>query len=89
MDDSIKDIGELSEEEKLKAWTSWIRSEVNAVLDIYLPVTMRGDINIKYFPKVVESLETGDVLDESKAEGVRISLDFVFDKTIDLNKPRQ
>ena len=86
--DNIQEISELSVEDKQEAWYNWVRSEVNAVLDIYLPEANSGHINIKYHPRVVEVLETGPVFDNSKASGVTISIAFGFEKPIDLTKPR-
>jgi hypothetical protein len=86
--DNIKEISDLSVEDKQEAWYNWVRSEVNSVLDIYLPESNSGHINIKYHPHIVERLETGPVYDNSKASGVTISIAFGFDKSIDLTKPR-
>jgi len=79
-----KDIQELTPEEKAQAWADWVRSEVEAALNIYLPVAKSGHININYYPHVVETLDTGDVLDKSKADGVLLSIIFEFEKPIKL-----
>jgi hypothetical protein len=86
--ENIQEISELSSEDKAAAWCNWVRSEVNAALDIYLVEAMNGHINIKYHPHVVEILETGPVIDDSKADGVTISIAFEFEKSLDLTKPR-
>jgi len=46
--------------------------------------TKSGHININYYPHVVETLDTGDVLDKSKADGVLLSIIFEFEKPIKL-----
>lgn len=83
-----RDITELTLEEKATAWKAWVRSEVNAALDIYLDVAEAGNINVRYYPHVVERLETGDQVDKNKADGVLLSVEFVFEEPIDLTKPR-
>jgi len=84
----VHDLKNFTEEERIKAWEAWIRSEVNAALDIYLPISIVGNVNVHYYPHVVEVLETGPVTDDTKSDGVLISLVFDFEKPIDLNKPR-
>jgi len=74
-------------DEKAEAWESWVKSEVNAALNIYLSKASSSNINIRYFPTVIEELETGPVLDETSARGVLISLELLFENPIDLNKP--
>ena len=83
-----KDLKDLTDEERAAAWEAWIRSEVNAALDIYLPISVFGNVNTHYYPHVIEELESGPVTDNSKAGGVLISLAFDFEKPIDLTKPR-
>lgn len=81
-----KELLGMTADEKAAAWEDWVRSEVNAALDIYLSRASSSNINIRYFPVVVEELETGPVLDETTAKGVLISIELLFENPIDLNK---
>ena len=86
--DIIQNLEGLSEEDRTIAWANWVRSEVNAALDIYLPIALSGQINVKYYPRVIEVLENGPALDETKASGVLLSVVLEFEKPIDLTKQR-
>jgi hypothetical protein len=85
----VQEIKDLSPEEKAQAWEDWVRSEVNAALDIYLPKAISGNINVRYYPHVVEVLESGPQTDDSKADGVLLSIVFDFENPIDLTEPRE
>jgi hypothetical protein len=82
----VEDIKELTQEEKELAWEKWVRSEVNAALDIYLPSAVNGHINIKYSPLEVERLESGPVYDENRVTGVLLSILFDFENPIEIKK---
>jgi hypothetical protein len=87
-DEVIKEIGDLTDEEKVAAWEAYVRNEVNAALDIYLPKTVSGNIGIKYVPHFISRSEAGDEVDETKADSVGIFVVLDFEEPIDLNKPR-
>lgn len=87
-DEVVEDMKDLTPEEKAEAWAKWVRSEVNSALDIYLPKALSGHINVKYYPHVVEMLESGPELDDNKADGVLLSIVFEFEEPVDLTKPR-
>jgi len=84
----VEDLSNMTAEEKAEAWAKWIRSEVNAALDIYLPIAKEGFVRIQYSPHVVERLETGPVYHATKMDAVQIALIFEFENPIDLSKPR-
>ena len=88
MEDVIKNLTGMSNEEKAEMWVNYVRNGVNSLLDIYLPAAKDGNIGIRYTPHEVERLETGPVYDETKADAVLVSLVFKFDKPIDLTKDR-
>ena len=87
-DDVVQNIAELSDTEKGEAWASWVRSEVNSALDVYLEKSKSGHINVKYYPHIVEQLESGPQTDDTKADGVQLTVILEFEKPIDLQKPR-
>lgn len=73
----VQEINEMTDEEKAIAWSNWVRSEVNAALDIYLPVAVSSNINVEYYPK-----------DSSNKDGVVLRIDLKFENSIDITKPR-
>jgi hypothetical protein len=87
-DDVVEDIKEMTPEERAEAWAKWVRSEVNSALDIYLDKAISGNINVRYYPHVIEVQEGGPVTDDTKADGVLLSIVFEFEEPIDLQKPR-
>ncbi len=86
--DIVQNISELTEEEKIQAWANWVRSEVNAALDIYIPISKKSNINVGYYAHIIETLESGDVKDPVLKGGVLLTIDLKFDKPIDITKPR-
>jgi hypothetical protein len=57
-------------------------------LDIYLPVSSEGDVNIQYHHRIVEEYENGPVYHDSEVDAVKIVVVFKFDKPVDLANPR-
>lgn len=82
----VKDVSEMTSEEKAEAWSNWIRAGVNSYLDTFLPEAKDGHINVIYKPHVIEVQECNTLLDQDKADGVVITLDFNFDNPVDLKK---
>ena len=82
MDD--KELQELLEkvppEERAAAWEEYVRGEVNALLDTFLPEAIHGNVGIKYDHPVIRiSPKTGKTeIDETKAKGVYVSIMFEF-----------
>lgn len=77
----IKEIlAEISPEERAAAWEEYVRSEVNSLLDTFLPESISGNVGVKYDHPVLRiSPKTGEAeMDESKATGVFISILFEF-----------
>ena len=86
--DKVVDLSELSPEEQERAWEDWVRSEVNAALDIYLPISKTGHVNLSYSAVVLEQTEAGPVFSDTLKDAVMISLIFDFKEPIDMTKPR-
>jgi hypothetical protein len=78
---------EMSPEDKAEAWERWVAGEVNAALGLYLPISVEGNIGVQYRYHIAGQDEQGEIVDQSKADGVTIFVDFKFEKTIDLTKP--
>jgi len=83
-----KDVSELTAEERAAAWMGYVKAEVNTALDIFLEKSKIGNIGISYMPHVVERLDTGDELDEDRADGVVITVVLEFEEPLDRTKPR-
>jgi hypothetical protein len=88
MDNVVKDVSELTKEEKAELWERYVRSEVGALLDMFLPRSIGGNVGVRYAPHVIERTEAGDLLNKDKADAVVISLVFEFEEPLDLTKPR-
>ena len=96
MDD--KEITELLEnippEERAAAWEAYVRDEVNALLDTFLPESIHGNVGIKYEHPVikVDPRSGKPVYDDKKALAVLISIMFEFAAPVEFfgeNKPEE
>ena len=69
-----------------KDWEEFVRSEVTALLDTFLPASINGNVGIRYKKPLISEMPGGvnPIYDESKAEAVQISLVFQFEKPIDI-----
>ncbi len=76
---------EIAPEERAAAWEKYVRDEVNRVLDIYLPESITGNIGIKYLhpAKGFDDKAGKPILDDKKAKGVTIVVDFEFADSIE------
>ena len=86
--DVVQNLDGMANEDKVKAWSDWVMSEIRSALDIYLPISSGSHINVGYYPHIIETLETGDVKDPILKGGVVLTIDLKFDKPIDITKPR-
>lgn len=84
----VQNLDGMTDEDKVKAWSDWVLSEIKAALDIFLPISLDSHINVGYYPHIIETLETGDVKDPILKGGVVLTIDLKFDKPIDITKPR-
>jgi len=80
-----EDVKEISPTERAAAWETYVRKEVERVLDIYLPESVTGTIGIDYIRPVlrIDSKTGKQVLNEKKAKGVSITLAFEFAEEIE------
>ena len=77
----VKDmLAEVAPEDRAAAWEAYVRTEVNALLDTFLPEAISGNVGIKYDHPVIQvNPKTGKAeIDESKATGVFVSVKFEF-----------
>ena len=70
----------VSPEERAAAWEKYVRDEVNALLDTFLPEAIAGNVGIKYdHPVKRVSAQTGQKeFDEKVAKGVIMTIMFDF-----------
>jgi hypothetical protein len=68
----------------VETWDGHVRSEVNALLDLYLPESASGNVGIKYRNPPSFMAEGGESTapDTTKISGVEINLVFDFDKVL-------
>lgn len=73
-------VKEVLPEERAAAWETYVRKEVDRVLDIYLPESITGTIGIDYVHPVlrIDSKSGKKILNEKKAKGVSVTLVFEF-----------
>lgn len=82
-----EEIKEVTLEEKAVAWEIYVRSELNSVLDIFLPISQAGNVGVQYGSPEIGKLEDGTVMfDDSKASAVMINIVLKFEKPIDMPK---
>jgi len=75
-----------------KEWEEYVRSEVSALLDIFLPVASYGNVGIKYVKPTLNQFEGGEggsQEDPTKAVGVRIGIIFRFDEPIPIGQEEE
>lgn len=85
----VKDILEgIPPEERAAAWEEYVRTEVNSLLDTFLPESISGNVGVKYEHPVERiSPRTGkQEIDATKATGVCLSIMFEFAAPIDFFK---
>jgi len=66
---------EMTEEERAEAWEVYVRSEMNAILDLYLPDAIAGNVGIKYGHPEIGTMEDGSkMFDEGKVNVVAVTM---------------
>jgi hypothetical protein len=85
-DEEKKELTEEERAEVARQWETYVRSEVNALLDIFLPNSVNGNVGIKYANPVRAKYETHTEYDTDKAIGVNINIVFMFDREVNLPK---
>jgi hypothetical protein len=81
---SDKDKVEITGFDAAEEWENYVRHEVNTVLNIFLPISNKGNIGIKYVNPVKAQYESGTEYDKNKAIGVEVKLLFKFEEEIDV-----
>jgi hypothetical protein len=83
----MNEIEEIKDETELKFgdkavtedWELYVRSEVQGLLNAFLPNSVSGDIGIAYKPLIEGTTEGGDpIFDDTQVVGVNIVLSFNF-----------
>lgn len=79
-------IEEIKFEDKVETldWDAYVKSEVGAIVDTFLPFCIAGNVGISYKSKPEGTTEGGEpIYNEKKAIGVNILLSFDFVGEID------
>lgn len=84
----VEDLTALTEDEKAAAWSKWVRNEVNSLLDIYLPLSVEGDVNIQYHHRIEANYESGPVYHDTEVDAAKVTIVFKFENPVDISKPR-
>lgn len=79
----------VTREETASRWEAYVRNELNTLLDIYLPLAVEGTVGIKYTNPVKAKYETHTVYDKTKANGVQLSIIFMFGDIMDVPKEKE
>jgi len=83
----VDEIKETTREEIAKSWEDYVREEVGNILDLYLPITERGDIGIRYGSPILGTMEDGtDIVEYNKANSVAVTLILRFESPITMPK---
>lgn len=85
MVDEIKEEQQPTPEEIAAAWENYVRGEVNTILDIFLPEAVHGNVGVRYIRpvKMIDPKTGKKVIEENKANGVQIFVEFDFADTIE------
>lgn len=83
----MEDTKEFLDSQTTTSWPDYVRSEVMALLDVYLPDAKNGNVGIRYKKPVLSLDEAGNVLayDTTKAEAVSINIVFEFYNAVDIS----
>lgn len=76
---------EVTQEEAAKAWEDYVRGEINTILDIFLPEAIHGNFGVRYMRPAsgIDPKTDKLIVDESKATGVQIFIEFDFADTVE------
>jgi hypothetical protein len=90
-DQDIKEkLVDMPPEERAKAWETYVRDEINKVLDTYLPESITGTWGIKYDNPIisVDPATSKQTIDTTKASGVHIVIHLEFADVIQFSEPK-
>jgi len=74
---------EVKQVQTTEDWEEFVKSEVLAALELFLPNSKDGKLGIVYKKTVRENTEAGPVYYENKAEGVEIIISLNFQEVMD------
>ena len=79
MDKNSKD--QVGKEEEF-SWEDYVKLEISALLNTYLPHSVNGNVGIKYIHPIVAQYEGSTDFDNNKYIGVEIKLVFQFENEL-------
>ena len=72
----------MEEKEVVTDWEVFVKSEVEAALDKFLPHSVEGKLGVIYKKSIVEETEAGPVYDTTKKSGVELIISLTFNEDI-------
>lgn len=84
MNEAIKSEEIVDDKGTTEDWELYVRSEVQSLVDTFLPVSVHGDVGISY-KRLAEGFAEGGapIFNEKKVVGVTVLLSFDFEDAID------
>jgi hypothetical protein len=79
----LEEVTEMTSEEREVAWEKWVKDGIDGLIDVFLKPASDCHYNIKYLPHVMEVQESGPVYDDSKADGVVLTVMFKFKEPVE------
>jgi len=81
----MADEKQLTSEQVAKDWEEYVRSEVNTILNKFLPEAISGSWGMKYVRPIlkIDPMSGQPIEDTTKAKGVSIIIELVFADTIE------
>lgn len=76
MDENTKD--PIEKEEEL-SWEEYVKLEISALLNTYLPHSINGNVGIKYIHPIIAQYEGSTEFNNNEYSGVEIRLVFQFE----------
>jgi hypothetical protein len=82
MDDNTKEHTDVHKQ-VTEDWEEYVRSEVSAALDMFLPDSKDGKLGVIYKKALRENTEAGPVYHDNKVDGVEIIISLNFQEVMD------
>lgn len=70
-------------------WDVYVKTEVIAYLNHFLPKANAGVVGIRYIKPTTAVYESGPIKDDTKAIGVQVITEFSFDEPIDITETEE
>jgi len=82
MVDETKEPMEKEEKPEELTWEEYVKLEISALLNTYLPYSVNGNVGIKYIHPIKAQYEGSTEFDDDKYSGVEIRVVFQFEEDL-------